>query len=183
MSDANSLELEFTNDVTRDEYYAANLYFLNTAWSAKKLLPAFLASAFMFTAVAAMGSKPVDGDIVGALWENLAFGAGFGALLLAIRYVLCRMQLRRISDTTYEQTGTLSLPTAYHLTQDRLWSSFAEGTSDHPWSRFIDYMECEPALILRRTPTFVFFFPKRNLSAEQLDAFRNLLETVGIKRS
>ncbi len=177
------MELEFTVDVSAADFFAANAKHFRMGWAAQKLTFAYLSSAFLLTVVAMAAVGPSDAGFLDDLRAQLPLGAGIAAVLLVTRYAVCWLQLPGTSNQLHAQTGTMEMPTTYHLTPDRFKASYAEGTSDHPWCRFIDYLETDTVLMLRRTPGFMFLFPKRCLTAEQLDQFRALLTAVGVKRS
>ncbi len=177
------MELEFTVDVSAADSFAANAKLFRMGWAPQKVAFAFLSSAFLLTVVAMAAVGPSDAGFLEDMRARLPLGAGIAAVVLAARYAVCWLQLPGTSNQLHAQTGTMELPTTYHLTPERFKASYAEGTSDHPWSRFIDYLETDTMLMLRRTPGFMFLFPKRCLAAEQLDQFRALLTAVGVKCS
>jgi hypothetical protein len=83
----------------------------------------------------------------------------------------------------FEQLGTVDLPTDYDLTPERFKSKFAQGESMHPWTQFVDYLETEQMLLIRRTAGLFFGIPKNQLDAETLARVQTLLQTVGLKRA
>ena len=182
--------LEFKVQVSKADFYAANRALFHSGWKPRNVLIAFACSTVMLAGAAfvaadqavrqAGGNQPIGWPTYEPL--ALAVAAAFAALFLASRFVTCWFKLRGISNQQYTLTGTMELPTTYQLSQERFRASYSEGTSDHPWTRFLDYVDAGSVVMLRRTPGFMFIIPKHSLSAAHLDELLTLLVEVGIKR-
>lgn len=182
--------LEFTVQVSEADYYAANAKLFLKGWAPRKILLGFVCSTIMLGSAAyvaaTVAAQRADQDVASS-WPTyellaLAVGAGLAALFMAARFATSWYQLPRGSNTYHAETGTLMLPTSYRLSPQRFHCSFEEGSSDHPWMRFLDYVDAGSVLTLRRKPGFLYIIPKHQLTAQQLEELTALLVEVGIKR-
>ncbi len=174
--------LEFTVTISEADYYSANAKLHFKGWAPAQVLLAYACSTSIFAAVAFVATSQIVDEAEINHLQILTIGAGFAALVLAIRFLTCWLQLPGTSNKLYAQTGTMAMPTHFQLTSDRFRTSYEEGTSDHPWSRFCDYIEADDVLLLRRTPGFVHLIPMHQLSPQQREELISLLTQVGVKR-
>ncbi|MFM5924268.1 MAG: YcxB family protein [Novosphingobium sp.] len=173
--------LEFVGEVTRDDFQAVNAHIYLREWSFRRVIYGFLSGTFLMTAVATAGAGPSGAGFWADAKEQLGLGVAVSAVMLLTRFVVCWLQLRGASDRQYELTGTLAMPTNYRLSSEGFQSSYAEGSTNHPWTRFVDYLDIDGVFALRRTPGFMYLFAKRDLTPEQIDQFRTILAAAGIK--
>lgn len=174
--------LEFTVSVSESDYYSAHAKLHFKGWASLQVLYVFASNAVVFAAAAFIGMLQIVPESDISHLQALTIGAGFAALTLAIRFVCCWLQLPGTSNKLYAQTGTMALPTHYQLTPERFRSSYEEGTTDHPWTRFCDYIDAGDVLLLRRTPGFMHLIPMHQLSAQQREDLLSLLTQVGVAR-
>ena len=174
--------LDFTVTVSEADFYAANARLFRSGWAPSKVLIGWLSCTILFSAVASVGINLASAVDDQNLPLALAVGAAIAAFFLAARFAACWLQLPGSSNKQYALIGTLALPTHYSLSADRFRARYSEGTSDHPWTRFCDYVDEGKVLMLRRTPGFLFIIPKHQLSEQQLDDLFALLAQVGVKR-
>jgi hypothetical protein len=175
--------LEFTVQVSEADFYAANKKLFFKGWAPRQVLIALVCSAIPFAGAAWTAIILTAGDPESTQLLAMSIGAGFAALILAARFATCWYQLPSTSNSLHAKHGTLMLPNVHRLTHDRFQTRYEEGSSDHPWSRFMDYIDAGTVLILRRTAGFVFIVPKHQLSVQQLDDLIALLAQAGIKSS
>ena len=174
--------LDFAVRVSEADFHAANARLFRSGWAPSKVLIAWLSSTVLFSAVTSVGINLASGMNDQNLPLALKIGASFAVFMLAVRFVVCWLQLPGSSNKQYALTGTLALPTHYSVSSDRFRAKYDEGSSDHPWTRFCDYVDEGKVLMLRRTPGLLFIIPKHQLSAQQLDDLFALLAQVGVRR-
>ena len=174
--------LDFTVTVSEADFYAANARLFRSGWAPSKVLIAWLSTTVLLSSVASVGIDLASGMGEQTLPLAIKVGASTAAFFLAVRFVVCWLQLPGSSHQQYALTGTMALPTHYSFSADRFRANYSEGSSDHPWTRFCDYVDEGKVLMLRRTPGFLFIIPKHQLSEQQLDDLFALLAQVGVKR-
>jgi hypothetical protein len=74
------------------------------------------------------------------------------------------------------------LPTEYVFDDHGMSATFADGSSNHDWSRFRDYDADYQVLLLRRTETMFFLIPLKQVDPGTCEALFDLLARAGIKR-
>jgi hypothetical protein len=174
--------LAFTVTVSEADYYSSNAKLHFKGWAPAQVLLAFVSSTVVFASAALIAMIITGHEAEVSHLQILQIGAGFAAFMLAIRFAICWLQLPGTSNKLYAQTGTFVMPTHYQLTPERFRSSYEEGTTDHPWTRFCDYIDAGDVLLLRRTPGFAYFIPMHQLSAQQREDLLSLLTQVGVAR-
>lgn len=177
------MQLQFVTDVTQSEFHAANANLFFRAWTPSAVLFSFLSKTLLFTAIGFAAVGPSGAGFSKDVLAPLALGVVVAAVVMTVSFATCWLQLPSQSNRQYALTGTMELPTHYDLTAASFKASYGEGTSVHPWSRFLDYVDDKQVLLLRRTLGFMFVIPKRSLTPQQLQDFHTLLSEVGVKRS
>lgn len=178
------MDLEFTCQVLPEDVQAASKRLFKSNLSLVRILVSWILFLGLFMIVRVV-RNPAEMDGICACRDpnfELTVAAAFSAAWLILNYAAGWFNLRKRSLDLHAQNGTLDLQSTYNLTLERFHNQYAEGTSDHPWVRFSEWMDADSVLLLHRGAGLQYIIPKRCLSQQQLDDLIALFDAVGVKR-
>ncbi len=174
--------ISFTVAPSFEDYLSANQLLSRRGLKGAKL---FRSLVIIVTVVGCLifGSELSTGaTAVEALLTALAFAAGVVLIWLVFVFALGDRALRSSAKKTYDELGTIGLPTEFILDEHGMQASFSEGTAIHQWNRFRDFLTNDQVLVLRRTEGMFFLIPLTGLDNQTQIDLIELLERSGIRR-
>ncbi len=173
----------FTVTPTFEDYSAANRLARARAWSAGVILRSVLIMATAATAIILMIDTSNGASWKSVLPQALLWGACGSAFWLLLRFGIGEFRLGSSIRKTYDELGTVSLPTTYDFGETGFEARYEAGESRLQWSHIRDYVLSSQVLLLRRTEMLFFLIPLNQLDAGNRNALFSLIERSGVKRA
>src|SRR5262249_55632025 len=122
--------------------------------------------------------------IVGLIDGSTEFGrqlAPMGGLVLLVVFMILYIRSGIPYRRQFRRIKSLQMPMQLVIGNDEIAYTNANGQSKMLWSTFEDWRESKISFLLYSQPRLFYIVPKRAIPADQIPAFRSLLESRILK--